>query len=246
MALDNVAEVETPEQVRFRYRLAGPGRRALAYVIDLALRGAVLLVIFVVASLAFGVKRPDAMGASAGVQLVVLFLLDWGYFVFFETTSGGRSPGKRALGLRVVKEGGYPVGFLDSVLRNLLRAADFLPTGYALGLLVSAGDARFRRLGDRLAGTMVIVEERGRLSAPLVLEPPPTAAELAALPSRPPLAVWEREAIELFLRRTDLAPARRDELAARVAPVFARRLGARPGDPVRYLALLHHRAMAQR
>jgi uncharacterized RDD family membrane protein YckC len=246
VALDNVAEVETPEQVRFRYRLAGPGRRGLAYLIDLALRGAVLLVIFVIASLAFGVKRPDALGASTGVQLVVLFLLDWGYFVFFETTSAGRSPGKRALGLRVVKEGGGPIGFLDSVLRNLLRAADFLPTGYALGLLVSAGDARFRRLGDRLAGTMVIVEERGGLSAPLVLDPPPTAAELAALPSRPPFAVWEREAIDIFLRRTDLAPARRDELAGQVAPILARRVGMRPGDPVRFLALLHQRAMAQR
>ncbi len=84
---------------------------------------------------------------------IVRFILEWGYYVFFETTASGRSPGKRALSLRVVKEGGYPIGFIDSVLRNLLRGADFLPVGYVVGLFAMAGDARFRRLGDRVAGT---------------------------------------------------------------------------------------------
>ena len=77
--------------------------------------------------------------------LIVAFVLEWGYYVFFETTGDGRSLGKRALSLRVVKEGGYPIGFIDSVLRNLLRGADFLPFGYVVGLFAMAGDSRFRR-----------------------------------------------------------------------------------------------------
>jgi hypothetical protein len=87
----------------------------------------------------------DKGKASVGLWLLVLFVLEWGWNVLFETFWRGQTPGKRMLRLRVVRDG-YPVGFIDSVLRNLLRAADFLPVGYVLGLLAMAGDARFRRL----------------------------------------------------------------------------------------------------
>jgi hypothetical protein len=179
-----------------------------------------------------------------GFVLVVAFVMEWGYYVFFETMGDGRSPGKRALSLRVVKEGGYPIGFIDSVLRNLLRAADILPVGYLLGLLSMAGDARFRRLGDRVAGTMVVVEERALAVAPLALSPPLGEGELDGFPQRPPLSAWERETLELFLRRTDLTAARRDELAQTIAPVLAQRMGLQARSPTRFLALLHHRAAA--
>jgi uncharacterized RDD family membrane protein YckC len=238
--LDSVAEIETPELVRFRYRLAGPVRRGLAYLIDLVIRGAAVFVLAIILQLAFSGVDGAKANASTGLTLVVVFLVEWGYYVLFETIGSGASPGKRALSLRVVKEGGYPVAFLDSVLRNLLRAADFLPVGYALGLLVMAGDSRFRRLGDRVAGTMVVVEERSSLAAPLVLQPPPMPEELAAMPQRVVLSASERESLELFLRRTALSPARRDELAEMVAPVFARRLGVRSRAPVRFLALVHN------
>jgi uncharacterized RDD family membrane protein YckC len=239
--LDNTAEVETPEHVRFRYRVAGPARRALAYLLDLLIRGVALLVIWLVLELAFGRSARDA---SKGVLAVVWFVLEWGYYVGFETAAGGASPGKRALALRVVKEEGYPINFLDSVLRNLVRAADFLPVGYVLGILSMAIDPRFRRLGDRVAGTMVVVEERGRVAEPLALVPPASPAELEGLPQRPPLSALERESIELFLRRIDLGPARRQELADMLAPVLAKRMGLRCTDSVRFLGLLHHRASA--
>ena len=264
--LDTTAEVETPERVRFRYRLAGPTRRAAAYLIDLLIRMGVLIVLALVVRLAFGMGE-GADQASQGVILVILFVLEWGYYVAFESIWSGRTPGKRALGIRVMKEGGYPLGFVDSVLRNLLRAADFLPAGYATGLLVMIPDARFRRLGDRVAGTMVVMEERGALPAPLAVSPPPTAAELEPYPQRPRLTAWEREGLELFLRRTDLGPARRQELAEMIAPGLARRLGiplawgeggspaAAPSrevwnpvrvpqsvDPARFLSLVHLRA----
>jgi uncharacterized RDD family membrane protein YckC len=240
VALDNTVEVETPELVRFRYRVAGPARRALAYFVDLLIRGAVLLVLLIVLSLA-GLA---GTGSMQGILAIAAFALEWAYYVVFETTGDGRTPGKRVFALRVVKEGGFPIGFLDSVLRNLLRGADFLPVGYVLGLVVMAGDARFRRLGDRVAGTLVVVEEAARVAAPLVLRPAPTADELAALPQRPPLSAWERETLELFLRRADLTDARREELAHMVAPVFAQRMGTWFEDPVRFLGLVHHRATA--
>ncbi len=247
--LDTTAEVETPERVRFRYRLAGPTRRAAAYLIDLLIRLALLVVLGMLVQLAFGIV--DGAGqASQGVILVILFVLEWGYYVAFETAWSGRTPGKRALGIRVMKEGGYPLGFVDSVLRNLLRAADFLPFAYATAALVMGADSRFRRLGDRVAGTMVVTEERSAVPAPLALSPPPTAAELEPYPQRPRLTAWERESLELFLRRTDLGPARRQELAEMIAPGLARGGWAWPAqsrgtvDPARFLALVHLRSQA--
>ena len=159
---------------------AGPVRRMLAYLLDLLIRAGVLLVLGLVVAIALGGSE-----AVMGVLLICAFVLEWGYYVFFETIGDGRSPGKRALSLRVVKEGGYPIGFIDSVLRNLLRGADFLPVGYLIGLFTMAADSRFRRLGDRVAGTMVVVEERSRVAAPLTLNPPPTARELEGLPAAP-------------------------------------------------------------
>jgi uncharacterized RDD family membrane protein YckC len=238
VALDNTVEVETPEHVRFRYRVAGPLRRGLAYLVDLLVRLAILACALFAVGL-FGESNP---GFTRGVVFVTIFLLEWAYFVLFEMVDGGRSPGKRALGLRVVKEGGFPLTFNDSALRNLLRGADFLPLGYVLGLVTMGGDSRFRRLGDHVAGTLVVIDETARVAAPLVLDPPPTAEELEALPHRFPLSAWERETLEMFLRRTDLTEARREELANIVAPALARRTGRWFKDPVRFLELCHHRA----
>lgn len=238
--LDNTADVETPERIRFRYHVAGPVRRGLAYGLDMAIR---LVVLFSAAALTTGVGD---MRASQGLWLVLLFVLDWGYGVLFESLWNGQTPGKRALGLRVVKDGGYPVGFIDALLRNLLRAADFLPLGYILGLLSMASDRTSKRIGDRVAGTMVVIETAGGIEAPIALTPPATMSELAAFPHRPPVAATELEALELFLRRPRLSAARAAELAQVVAPVLAARMGMRVGDPVRFLGLLHARAVGVR
>jgi len=239
-ALDTTTDVETPEHIRFRHRAAGPSRRALAWLLD-AIIQAGLYFVLVLLGLAMGFGGGG--GFAIGFIALIAFAIQWGYYVFFETLWGGRTIGKRALRLRVVKEGGYPISFIDSVLRNLLRAADFLPGLYALGVLVMARDDRFRRLGDLVAGTMVVVEERERVAAPIKLVPPPQPVELEVLPSRPPLAAEEFEAVELFLRRLGmLSPAREAELAGMVAPIFAKRIGVRVQDGTRFLGLLHYRA----
>lgn len=245
-ALDNTTEVETPERIRFRYRAGGPVRRSFAYLLDLLIRIGVVVVVGMIVGIATATKVDDLAHASQGFILVIIFVLEWGYYVLFETLWNGTSPGKRAFSLRVVKEGGFPIGFIDSVLRNLLRAADFLPMGYVAGLTVMVADSRFRRLGDRVAGTMVVVEDRVSVSEALRLSPPAAAGELDALPARPPLSAHELESLEQFLRRQDLSPPRRLELAEMVAPIFARRMGVLTGDPVRFLALLYERAVGSR
>jgi uncharacterized RDD family membrane protein YckC len=245
-ALDNTTEVETPERIRFRYRAAGPVRRCFAWLVDVVIRAGILFVVSVIIMVVSAIKMDDLAQGSQGVVLLVMFALEWGYYVAFETLWSGGSPGKRAFGLRVVKEGGFPIGFYDSVLRNLLRAADFLPFGYVVGLTVMVGDKRFRRLGDRVAGTMVVVEDQVRVGESLKLNPPATPGELEALPPRPPLSADELEAVELFLRRADLSPPRRQELAEMTAGIFARRMGVLAGDPVRFLALVYERAVGGR
>jgi uncharacterized RDD family membrane protein YckC len=241
--LDTTTEIETPEHVRFRHHVAGPAKRAIAYLIDFVIRGAIVFAFLVVVAIAGATDSEGVKHASSGALLLVAFVVEWGYYVFFETVLHGRTPGKSAMSLRVVSEGGQPLGFGSSLLRNLLRAADFLPAGYAIGLVVMGRDPRFRRLGDLAAGTIVVAEQRHAVADPLRLVPPPTDAELRRLPQRVPLSGEELDAVELFLRRVPvLSPARADELAELVAPVFARRMGARYKDAQRLLGLIHHRA----
>jgi uncharacterized RDD family membrane protein YckC len=237
--LDNTVEVETPEHVRFRFHVAGPTRRAWAYLIDLLVRVGALLTIEILMVLAAGTHLPFSASIVSSGTLLSLFLLEWGYFIVFEVGWNGTTPGKRALKLRVVKMGGYPLSFTDAVLRNLLRTVDFLPVGYLLGLLAMSWDGRFMRLGDRAAGTMVVIEDPVRVAPPIMLDPPATKAELETFPHHVVLNLSEREAIELLLRRRDLSSARRRELADTVAPLFARRLNMKTSDPVRFLALLY-------
>jgi uncharacterized RDD family membrane protein YckC len=245
--IDTTADIESPEQVRFQYHLAGPARRALAYLLDFLVRGIVVFIISFLAAAAGIAAGMELAAASQGLILLVLFVVEWGYYLFFELLFSGRSPGKMALRLRVVTATGQPLTIVDSFLRNLLRAADFLPAFYALGVVVMARDRRFRRLGDLVAGTMVIVEQRHAVAGPLHIMPPPTQQELAVLPERLPLSVDDLDAIELFLRRAgNLSPAREHELAAIVAPIYADRLGLRVHDPRRFLQVLYHRARGER
>jgi hypothetical protein len=182
-------------------------------------------------------------GFGMGLGLIVMFLLEWGYYIASEMLMGGQSLGKRALHLRVIRENGLPLSFSDSFLRNLLRAADFLPLLNALGLVVLSVDRRFRRLGDLVAGTIVVHEERHAIRPALEITPPPKADELRRLPRQLDLARDELDALELFVRRSgEINPAREIELAEIVAPIYAKRFDVRYRNPVRFLALLYHRA----
>ena len=242
--LDTTTAIEAPEHIRFEVRIAGPARRTLAYLVDLLLRS-VIAVVLAIPLVLMGSAPTDWTEVSSGAMLFVMFMIEWGYYVLFESLGHGQSPGKRMLGLRVIDRHGRPATFLAIVLRNLLRAADSLPGTYCIGLIVMGSDRKFRRLGDLVAGTIVVDEARGRFAAPVRIHPPPTEQELARIPAHPDLRGADLDAIAAFLRRIGyLSPLRELELAELVAPIYARRLGVRFDDPARALALLYTRATA--
>lgn len=245
--LDTVVVIETPEHIVFRHRIAGPARRAIAYGIDLVvcygglLLIGILLAIVLVGSLVGG--QEGLANVGLGLFLLLLFCAQWVYFVAFEALTG-RTPGKKLMGLRVVTAEGRPIGFTHAALRNLLRVADFLPTAYLVGGAFLFLSRRFQRVGDLVAGTLVIAPDKPTVATAAVLWPPPHPAELAAVPQNVVLDAEERAAIELFVRRRGaLGPAREHELASMIAPGLALRHGMPLTiDPSRFLAILHDRA----
>ncbi|MFT5584406.1 MAG: putative RDD family membrane protein YckC [Cognaticolwellia sp.] len=150
--MDTVRLVETPEGVQLELRIAGPIARGLALGIDVMARGMLMTVLAIPLSF---------LGDSGmGLLMICFFALEWFYPVFFEMYFEGATPGKKALGLRVVRDDGTPVDWTASVLRNLLRFADGLPFGYQVGLASIMMSKDFKRLGDIAAGTVVIYSDR--------------------------------------------------------------------------------------
>ncbi len=168
--------VDTPEQVRIDYVLADLGSRIGAFAVDLVLLSAVLTVL-AAALISVASLGPVAESLGTTALVVVLFLAQWGYFMLFEGLWGGRTPGKRTLGLRVVQVGGEALSFRGAVLRNLLRAVDLQPAPSGLAGLVSIlATRRAQRLGDLVAGTMVVQDAAGRSRIEAIEPPPPRAA----------------------------------------------------------------------
>jgi uncharacterized RDD family membrane protein YckC len=239
--VDTVLEIETPEYLAFRTRIAGPVRRMFAWLLDLLVLG----IIYAVVVFALGViSAVGAGGVGVGLGLFIAFLLNWFYFTVWELTTGGRSAGKMALKLRVVRHDGLPIAWRESILRNLVRAADIatLP-GFPLLLapVVMGWDPQFRRLGDLVAGTVVVVEEPAQMSRELAVKA--DAGLLAELPGSLPLDRVDLEALELFVHREHMSPARQRELAEIVAGIYADRLSLpKPRDPAGFLAALWTRS----
>jgi uncharacterized RDD family membrane protein YckC len=170
--MEERVHIATPDHVSLEFELAGPGSRFSAYVIDFIFNVLLIVAILLVGylsggmialrSLAGSVKGSSGWSVSWVPALVVLiiFLINWGYYVFFEGLGKGSTPGKKRLGIRVIRQDGLPIGFREAALRNLVRAADMLPPpSYILGGLVMHFDAQGRRLGDMVAGTYVVVEK---------------------------------------------------------------------------------------
>lgn len=222
--IDTLAQIETPENVRLSFRLAGPATRLGAYLIDLLIRGALLWGLLI----AFSFTMPflSISGLPLGMLALGYFFLEWGYAFVFEAHWNGQTPGKRALGLRVVKTGGYAISFHDAMLRNLLRVADALPLLYGVGLVVMISTARLQRIGDLVAGTMVVRDRREALQTGLDLlrEVPPFTREQMELPFRP--VDRTLDVMETFCRRRrQLTDARANEIAAILAKPLAERIG---------------------
>ena len=201
--LDGRLSLTTPEGVRLLLTPAGPYLRAFAWAIDIA--------VFAVAALLLRIVMPKGK-LGDGLFALLLFTMYWGYPILCEVYWSGRTLGKRAVGLEVVRSDGLPVGWRESTLRNLLLVADFLPVMYATGLVCMMLDVRFRRVGDIVAGTQVVYREREQ----------PRAAAPSAQPLAPPFpltADQQRTLADLFEREQDLPQERMDELGSLAEPL---------------------------
>ena len=170
--------VLTPERVSLEYGIAGIGSRGAAAIVDTAIQFVALMVVlfglgggFAFLGAALPLPGPGGGAARAAVILgffvLAVFAIANGYYILFEIIWSGQTPGKRLVGLRVIRENGYPIRPVDAVIRNLVRIADWLPALYGVGVLVMLLNKRSRRLGDFASGT-IVVREGQRSSASLV------------------------------------------------------------------------------
>jgi uncharacterized RDD family membrane protein YckC len=221
MAVDTTVRLVTPERVSFRYALAGPFRRAVAYLADMVIWAILVVAIFL--SLMFLL---DFSPSGQGVALVAFFVLQWGYGMFCEVVFNGRTPGKKLAGLRVVSENGVPISAGQAVLRNLVLPIDGWPLCFLPALASMALTSKFQRLGDLAAGTMVVVEEAPRLGKLVRPDDPESKAVLELLPLKIDAGQELSQALADYVkRRHRFPPARREELARDLAAPLARRYG---------------------
>ncbi|HKW10984.1 MAG TPA: stage II sporulation protein M [Gemmatimonadaceae bacterium] len=235
-SLSQTIDVETPELVVFSYTIAGVGSRALAAVIDSLI--CIAAVVAIVGTLAaVSPSRPERTGPGPGsafdawaTAIVVLgvFCVLWGYYVLFEGLADGQTPGKRLLRLRVVLDGGYSVTFGASAVRNLVRVVDIQPIPcYVVGILSVIFSKSGKRLGDIVAGTIVVREALIRQLAPS--EPSSSPDTVAALDTA--LTEEEFTVLERFMeRQSSFDSARRNALAEQLTTRLA---SALPSDVAR-------------
>jgi uncharacterized RDD family membrane protein YckC len=225
-----VFEFETPERVAVALELAGVGARAYAWLLDalciFLCWMTALLLYSVSGDLIHQVQALSILGQLLAVLSV--FLAGWGWDVAWETLGEGRTPGKRFLGIRVVRADGGPVGLGGSLVRNVLRALE-LPLAYAPAILAVALSAHRQRLGDLVAGTLVVRQARYDLSRYDLRGLSPGRARLTGPEERAAAALTPEgfEKVTDFLRRrAELEPGARARVAVRLASALAARAGA--------------------
>jgi uncharacterized RDD family membrane protein YckC len=241
--LDDELIIETPERVELHYVLASIGNRFLAAGIDHLIQG---LAVFALALLLTWLGRGLAFFSQAGAWTAALtvlgaFTIYWGYFAAFETIWSGQTPGKRIMKLRVIREDGRPVRFFEVFVRNILRLfIDFMPLpSYAIGVVSIIFSSRSKRVGDFVAGTVVVKERSTEAPtldeivkvAELEQERLERAAPLTLRADTRLLTAQEIRAVQTFLkRRYELPEPNRSTLSARIAASVAGRLGIEPGQ----------------
>lgn len=161
--LDGSHTVLTPEYVEFRFTLAGLYSRFLAWLLD----SVIILVSTVGVVIGLNITMAAFPGFASALTAVVYFLLDWGYGIALETMWSGQTVGKRVMSLRVIQESGVRIGFYHAALRNLARPVDRLPLMYLVGGVSALVSGSHQRLGDMLAGTIVVRERRLKVPSAL-------------------------------------------------------------------------------
>ena len=210
--------IDTPEQTALEYPIAGLGSRFLALLADTAIQIVLAFFVLIVGSLiGVGLATVGGLGPQWVVAIVVilLFLLNSGYFALFEIFWNGQTPGKRYAQVRVIKDDGRPIGAYEAIVRNALRLVDMLPAMYGIGLISIFMSRKSKRLGDFVAGTVVVHEKTLEGIRPYV--------ETKTDETLPPIdtakvTLEEVRLIETFLNRRDhLEPGVRTTMATQIA-----------------------------
>jgi uncharacterized RDD family membrane protein YckC len=219
--------IETPEQLRLDFAVAGIGSRFLALVIDTLIQIAVLIGSLIVIGIVGARWQPSVWViafASAG-----FFLLFYGYFAFFEILWNGQTPGKRAIGIRVVKDSGRPLTAAESIGRNLLRTVDQLPAFYAVGMASALLTSGNKRLGDLVVGSLVVRESSLAAVKPIWQA---TRTGNDAVLGGNALSVEDLALIDAFLnRRDELDPEVRSRMAWQILSQLSLKLHLPPPVP---------------
>lgn len=231
MQHDSVPGVVTPEAVRLDFEPASVGTRMVAFVIDLTAITTLFLVLTFSGAIAVGAVGPVLPEWVAVVAVLLLtFGIFWGYPVAFESLWRGRTPGKAALGLRVVTAEGAPVRFRQAAIRAVFGLIDFFLFLGVVAVVTVLATARSQRLGDLVAGT-IVVRERTGAGRPMVRRfAVPAGAEAYAATIDPAgVRAEDYQAVREFLvRAPQLAPVTRADLARRLAVPLAARVGHAP------------------
>jgi uncharacterized RDD family membrane protein YckC len=249
--------IMTPEHVELRFELAGIGSRFIAVLLDTLLQALALTAILLAMGLGLGgLSMFDRLtNASAWVMAIltlVLFVILSGYFLYFEATRNGQTPGKKSVGIRVIRDTGHPIDFRGALLRNVMRTVDSLPGAYGVGIVSVFFSPQYRRLGDYVAGTLVV-----RVAPPMVQRPEPAAAAAAptfqsatpvenaytipteAMPYISSITKDDYRAVRHFLdRKRELEPGVATELAKRLAAPIAQKINleqSQISDPAAFL-----------
>jgi uncharacterized RDD family membrane protein YckC len=214
--------ITTPEHVPIRLEAAGAGSRFLALAIDSSITmGASLAIASILSTFL-------SRGVTGAIFVTASFFLTWGWHIWFETRGNGRTPGKRALSLRVIDARGLPVTLHQSLVRNIMRVVDFLPALYAFGAVAVLVSPLRRRLGDVVADTLVIrdsqpLEIRGRMAATRRHNSLRTPRVLRLIKHR--VSLEEREfLLSLCMRAEKLSPSARYDLMESVAASYREKL----------------------
>lgn len=218
---DEFLQIDTPENVVFGYEVVGIGSRFLAALVDTTIIVLIQLPVNLLTFYAF-FSEGAAGSAAAAVLTFISFALLWGYYIFFEARWNGRTPGKKQVGLRVIRQDGSPVTLSEVLVRNLVRLVDFLPVAYGVGMVAMFIDGRARRLGDLAAGTLVVREQEE------------VTLHSLRRPSSPAYPLGERGEMETAVADWPLHLL--DESDVQLAESFLRRRRALTGNHRRELA----------
>lgn len=229
--MDRTVSIRTPESIAFSYELAGLGSRFLALAVDMGIQLLVLIAIFW-GLIFIGSHAPAPakgqhtthLSDSIGYAIVaaILFVVLFGYFILFEAFWNGRTPGKRLLGIRVVRDGGYPLDLSGSFVRNLIRVGELALGFYAVSAIAALLSAENKRLGDMAAGTIVVRDARVQSLTAIVERAQAEPEHRAAM-----LTPEEHALIERFMaRRERMAEQYRRQLAFQIAERVRRRVSS--------------------